>query len=243
MAANGIDCFAKGIDLVRRPGLRQYVIIPLMINVIVLGVLLFWGLSQFDVLHGAVIAWLPEWLSFISWLLSFLVALVVVAISLFAFSIIANIIASPFNAILSERVEMLLVPGLKHEPTNMALLLPRAVARELSKLVYLLPRLLGLVILSLIPGLNALAPFAWLLFGAWMMAVQYSDYAADNNQVPFGDLRRRLNGKVFQSLLFGICAYFLLAIPLLNLVLIPIAVAGGTAFWVEHLRTGEVTGP
>ena len=71
------------------------------------------------------------------------------------------------------------------------------------------------------------------------MAVQYCDYAADNNQVSFADLRERLNGHVFQALLFGGCAYFLLAIPLVNLLLIPVAVAGGTVMWVERLRLSE----
>ena len=106
----------------------------------------------------------------------------------------------------------------------------------MSKFLYYLPRLIGLIVISFIPGLNAIAPFLWVAFGAWMMAVQYTDYAADNNEVSFSDLRSRLNNRKFQSLLFGFPAYFLLAIPLINLVLIPVGVAGGTKFWIEHLR-------
>ena len=160
-------------------------------------------------------------------------------LGLFAFTIIANIIASPFNAILSEKVGELLVPGIVRPPINLGVMIVRTITREFGKVMYLLPRLLGLVLVSLIPGVNALAPFAWILFGSWMMAVQYCDYAADNNQVSFADLRERLNGHVFQALLFGGCAYFLLAIPLVNLLLIPVAVAGGTVMWVERLRLSE----
>ena len=119
---------------------------------------------------------------------------------------------------------------------NLFIVLVRSVTRELSKLGYFLPRLLGLVILSVIPVINALAPFAWVLFGAWMMTVQYADYGADNNEIKFSDLRRLLEKNVMQSLLFGIIVYFAIAIPLLNLFVIPVAVAGGTVFWVTHLK-------
>ncbi|MFT5210922.1 MAG: CysZ protein, partial [Flavobacterium sp.] len=119
---------------------------------------------------------------------------------------------------------------------NLFIVLARSLTREISKLAYFLPRLLGLIVLSLIPGLNALAPVAWILFGAWMMTVQYADYAADNNEIKFSDLRHRLENNVIQSLLFGIIVYFVIAIPLLNLFVIPVAVAGGTVFWVERLK-------
>ena len=76
----------------------------------------------------------------------------------------------------------------------------------------------------------------WLLFGGWMMAIQYCDYAADNNLVSFGQLRRRLAGRRAEALLFGLPVYLMMAIPVLNLILLPVAVAGGTVFWVQHLR-------
>ena len=102
--------------------------------------------------------------------------------------------------------------------------------------MYLLPRLLGLLLVSLIPLVNAVAPFLWILFGAWMMAVQYTDYAADNNDMTFTGLRRRLAERRVQSIMFGLPAYLLLAIPVVNLILMPVGVAGGTVFYVRHLK-------
>jgi len=84
--------------------------------------------------------------------------------------------------------------------------------------------------------INVIAPLLWILFGAWMMAVQYADYGADNNELSFSALRQRLGRNTLDALLFGILAYVVVAIPFLNLLLIPAAVAGGTVFWVEHLR-------
>jgi CysZ protein len=68
-----------------------------------------------------------------------------------------------------------------------------------------------------------------------MMAIQFADYSADNNGVSFTELRRRMSQNKVDALLFGLLAYVLVAIPLLNLILIPAAVAGGTVFWINHL--------
>ena len=155
---NGIDCFFEGFRLVRKPGLRQYVLIPLGINFVVLGIVMFFGFSQYDQLVGAVTSWLPDWLAFLAGIMTFLAAVMIFAVGIYLFTIVANIIASPFNAILSEKVEAHLVPGLVLESPSLALIIGRSVAREVSKLLYLLPRLLGLLVLSLIPGINAIAP-------------------------------------------------------------------------------------
>lgn len=233
---NGIDCFFEGFRLVRQPGLRQFVIVPIIINTIVLSFVMFYGFSQYDAWLLAVRELLPDWLSFISAMIGFLAAIVIFALSIYCFSIIANIISSPFNALLSLKIEEQLTGKIEGTNPNMFLVLSRTIVREMSKLGYFLPRIFGLMILSLIPGLNTIAPFAWILFGAWMMAVQYADYAADNNELSFKDLRKRMNDNTFQSLLFGIIVYFVIAIPLVNLVVIPISVAGGTVFWIEHLK-------
>jgi len=71
-----------------------------------------------------------------------------------------------------------------------------------------------------------------------MMSVQYTDYAADNNGISFSELRRRLGGDRINSFGFGLAVYLMMLIPLLNLVLIPAAVAGGTVLWVERLTDG-----
>jgi len=235
-AMNGINCFFEGARLVRQPGLRQYVIVPLIINIVVLGVIMAYGISQYDTWMLVLTEWLPDWLQFLAWLIGLLAAIVIFAVGIYCFSFLANVIASPFNAILSEKVEEQLVPGLNHPRINFAVVLTRAVAREFGKLLYFLPRFLGLLLLSVIPGLNAVAPFAWIIFGAWMMAVQYTDYAADNNQVSFSELRKRLEDRPMQALFFGLIVYFVIVIPVINLVLIPVAVAGGTVYWVEQLR-------
>jgi CysZ protein len=236
---SGIGYVARGFSLILQPGLRRYVIVPLLINVVVFIGLIAMGISYFDSWVVSSLASLPDWLGFLSWLMWIVFVFLAAAFLFVFFTLLANIIAAPFNAILSVRVEERLGHVSAESASTMSLLLvlPRAVAREFSKLVYYLPRLIGLAVLSVIPGVNLLAPPLWLLFGGWMMSVQYADYAADNNGIRFSDLRRSLSGDRINSLGFGLVVYLMMLIPLLNLVLIPTAVAGGTVFWVERLGT------
>ena len=69
-----------------------------------------------------------------------------------------------------------------------------------------------------------------------MVAIQYCDYGADNNQVSFRVLRKRMALHKLSAVSFGVPINIMLAIPLVNLFLLPIAVAGGTVFWVRNLR-------
>lgn len=233
----GIDCALEGLRLIRQPGLRRYVIMPLAINIIIFAVVLGYAFVLFETWIDAIIGQFPDWASFLYWLIWPLAVLAAVVFLMYGFTILANIIASPFNAVLSVKVEEQMVGRLDDVPQIVWWrVIPRAIGRELAKIAYFLPRLIALLILTMIPFVNIIAPILLLLFGAWMMAVEYTDYAADNNEVGFRDLRRRLGANRLQSLLFGILVYVLIAIPVINLVLMPAAVAGGTVFWAKHLR-------
>lgn len=233
----GIDCAFEGLRLIRQPGLRRYVIMPLIINIIIFAAVLGYAFLLFETWIDAIVGQLPDWASFLYWLIWPIAVLAGVVFLMYGFTIVANIIASPFNAVLSTRVEEQMVGRLDDIPQIVWWrVIPRTIGRELAKIVYFLPRLVGLIILTMIPFVNIIAPILLLLFGAWMMAVEYTDYAADNNEVDFRDLRRRLGANRLQSLLFGILVYALMAIPVINLVLMPAAVAGGTVFWAKHLR-------
>lgn len=233
--SGGFDCVFEGLYLIRQPGLRRYVVAPLAINIVMLVAVIVFGAMKFETWTSAMTSHLPAWLAFLSWLVGLFAALLVILILLYLFTIVANIVAAPFNAILSEKVQERLTGSAPTASAGLHLVLTRSILRELAKLTWYLPRLLGLVIVTFIPGVNALAPLLWVIFGAWMMAVEYTDYAADNNEIAFSELRRRLGSNRLQALAFGLLVYVLLAIPFLNLVLIPAAVAGGTAFWVRRV--------
>ncbi|TWI54885.1 CysZ protein [Pseudomonas duriflava] len=229
--------FGEGLKLILRPGLRRFVLLPLLINLTLFIATIAFALRKFEGWVNHLMPVLPHWLSFLEYLLWPLFVLLVLVMVYFTFTLVANIIAAPFNGFLSEKVEVV-VRGTDDFPPfsvgELVAMIPRTMAREFRKLRYYLPRALGLLVLSFIPGLNLIAAPLWLLFGVWMMAVQYLDYPADNHKLGFIEMLEWLRRKRLRSLGFGGITYLALLVPLLNVVFMPAAVAGATLFWIRE---------
>ena len=197
----GLECFLDGFQLISRPELRRYFIIPCVINAVVLTLLVVISYSRFDGWVYIIMGWFPCWMSALYWLVWSISLIVLLVLFLFVFTFVVNIIASPFNAVLSIKVEEALTGSEPKSAVSPWLILPRSVARELWKLVYMLPRLLGLLLITIVPVINMAAPFLWILFGAWMMSIHYLDYAADNNDVSFRELQLRMRARRLDALM------------------------------------------
>ncbi len=234
----GPQYLLQGLSLIWTPGLRLFVILPLLINLLLFGLMLYWSVQRFDGWLHAMLATLPSWLDFLAYVLWPLFVLLLLIMIFFSFTLIANLIAAPFNGLLAEKVEVL-IRGQDNFPAfsmaELLALVPRTLGRELRKLLYFLPRAAGLLLLSLIPGVNLLASPLWLLWGSWMMCVQYLDYPADNHKLGWQDMLSWLRARRWKSLGFGASVYLALWVPGLNLIMMPAAIAGATLFWVrEH---------
>ena len=234
----GAGYLLRGLQMLPDPQIRPFVLVPLLTNVVLFIGAIWLLFSQFSGWVDKMIsAFLPdwEWLSFLHYLLWPIMALLVFFMVYYSFTIVANIIAAPFNGFLSEKVEKRLRGNVITDEGWKAVvaLIPRSIARELSKLAYYLPRVLFLVVLSFIPVINIIAPFLWLLFGAWMMAIQYCDYPMDNNKVSFKNMKLMLKSDRLTSIGFGGLIQLGMMIPILNLILMPAAVVGATIYWVE----------
>ncbi|MBM7060110.1 sulfate transporter CysZ [Pseudomonas sp. UL073] len=234
---SGPQYLREGLKLVLSPGLRLFVLLPLTVNVLLFAALIGFAVEGFSTWVDHLMPSLPDWLSFLSYLLWPLFVVLVLLMVFFTFTMLANIIAAPFNGFLAEKVEVV-VRGQDDFPAfswgELMAMIPRTVGREMRKLAYFLPRALGLFVLSLIPGVNLIAAPLWLLFGVWMMAVQYIDYPADNHKLGWNEMLAWLREKRWQSLGFGGITYLALLIPVVNLLAMPAAVAGATLFWVRE---------
>ena len=232
----------RGSQLVRVPGLRRFVWIPLAINVLV-----FAGLGWF--LYGVLGDWMAELIPFDRfrdiWLIAklesvlrFVLGFIVGLVLAYAFTLLANLIGAPFNSLLAEQVQAHLTgirPGT--EPGVLVLLqsVPKTLWSEISKLFYLGLWLIPLLIAHLIPGLNLIAPFLLFLFGAWMFALEYIDYPMGNHGHGFKAVRKSLRKRRGMAIGFGSVVAVISSIPIVNLFIMPVAVAGATALYVEHI--------
>ena len=225
---DGVGFFLDGARIARQPGLARYAWLPalLSLTIIVAGLALAFGYK--NEFSAYLVAQLPGWLDFLNLILVPLIYLLSVLIGAWLFGFLAVIIASPFLGYLSIEVETArFETGPRHDPSFLHGVVS-ALGRELRKLGYYLPRLLVVLVLSLIPLLNVAAPLLWFLFGAWTLAIQFCDYPTENRGLPFRDTLVLLKRNRTAALGFGSCATLAMAIPILNFLMIPVAVAGGT---------------
>jgi CysZ protein len=225
----------QGLCWLLRPGVRGFVLTPLLINTLLFGVAIWWGASEFNIFLHWLLAKLPAWLDWLRWLLWPLFAVTVLLVGFYTFNLLANFLASPFNTLLAERVEDLVNPGVVRPPGRP---LWREIVRlpgtELRRLVYFLLRAIILLPAFLTPVINTIAPFIWGLFTAWMLALQYLDYPLGNHLIPFAEQRRLLRERWQLALGFGSSVLLLTMIPVVNFLAMPSGVIGATLLWVEQ---------
>lgn len=231
----GISYVFTGLSLITQKGIRPFVVVPLLINIVIFSAGIWFASAQVD---GLMQSLLPGWLSWLEWLLWPLFFVLIFFAVFYTFSIIANLIAAPFNSILAERVEKRL-KGLSVPEFQGYKSLPGIVARtfrsEFSKILYALKWLVLLLVITVIPVVNVIAPFAWAIYGAWMLAITYADYPMGNHELYFKEELPLLKKHRAHALGFGGTLSLITLIPVVNFLAMPVGVAGGTAFWVDRL--------
>ena len=92
-----------------------------------------------------------------------------------------------------------------------------------------------LLLITIIPGLNLIAPLAWLIYGAWMYSLQYTDYPMGNHNLFMKEELVILRKNRGNALGFGLATTLITIVPVLNFLAMPVAVSGATALWVKKL--------
>ena len=237
-ALHGAGYVVRGARLLAHPRLRPFVLIPLLVNILIFSSLIGWGYAWLSETLEQTLATLPEWLRFLEWLIWPLVVVATGLITGYLFTAVALVIASPFNTLLAEKAEELVtgrpVQGLEGL-TGALIGVPRGIFREIAKLLYYVPMALFVLLLSIVPAVNAIAPLLWLLLGAWMMSIQFVDYPMDNHERSFADVKAAVRSRRLSSMGFGGLVALCTGIPIINFVVVPAAVVGATILWVEEL--------
>ncbi|MGQ9927568.1 MAG: EI24 domain-containing protein [Chloroflexaceae bacterium] len=229
----------------RTPRLWSYVIVPILLNVVVATLLYFglfavaWqSLDRFLSLEGALgtaLLWLAR-------------ALVGLALALgigFLLVRFGVVLGAPWYSQLSEELEALCV-GDSHVRRPFSLPAAaydvwRALQFEGKKLALVLAVWLPSLLLLLVPGIGPLLHMASnLALGATIACLDFFDGPLERRRWRFRArlalIRRMLPG----SLGFGLLAFALVSIPLVNLLAIPLCITAGNLLVIER---GGVIGP
>ena len=176
-------------------------------------------------------------LGVLHWLLRALVLLLLWALGLLAVVFLTSIVAAPFNDLLSEEVEHL-VTGKKGPDFSLAVLLrdsARTIGLELLKLLIYAVIMVPLFLLAqLLPVIGQViySIFAF-LFTALYFSVDYVDWPASRRSRSITYRFSMLQEHFLPMFGFGTGVWLFLFIPLVNLLFMPAAVAGGTLLFLD----------
>jgi CysZ protein len=223
-----VRCIWQGLAYLHAPGLRRLVWLPLVVNLVVYSM----GFLAAGHYFSIAMDWLlPNWLDWMRWLLWPLLALSLLVIAFFTFTLVANLLGSPFYGELSAQVQRLRGEPLVLEkgagPVGSAM---ESLGLEFQRLKYLALRAVPILVLLPIPGINVVASVLWMALGAWTLALEYFSYPLENRGFGFAEQRRFLAGRRIEVLVFGGTVMLGLTVPVLNILIPPAAVIGATLY-------------
>lgn len=217
--------------------LFKYIIVPFLINVVVLSLAVFWGLSFFNSVAVHYIpsgdAWYWVILSYFLWIVAILTTMTLV---FFGFTVTGSIIASPFNDILSEKTEEILTGIPQEEPFVLRVFLKdgtRTVIDESKKVAVFVILMLILLPLNLFPGGTLPYSILSVLLTIFFLTVEYTGYVFSRKHLTFKDQWRFIFARKLLLLGFGVGVMAVLAIPFLQFLSIPLGVVGATKLWQD----------
>jgi CysZ protein len=230
----GLDAVREAARLLRRPAVRPFVVVPVLVNV---GVFVVGGYWIYTSLADSVSAVLP---ADYAWLRYLLLPLLLAALAMggfLVFSLVANLLATPFNGLLCEAI-LRELQGVQGPAPAVSLFaeLHRGLLGELGKNWYLLKLVLPAILLWFIPGLNVLGVLVWPIIGIWALGLEYLDGVLGNQGRPFPAALGYMRSHRGLMLGAGGPLFAMTSIPGLNLFAMPLGVATATVLYARHLK-------
>ncbi len=104
---------------------------------------------------------------------------------------------------MSEKIEEMMTGNKINEDISFMSLVGSSIRSQLGKLVYILLWSAGLLLISLIPVVNLISPVLWVVFGSWLLSLEYLDYPMGNHNLTFKQQKIMLSRRRGLSLGFG----------------------------------------
>jgi CysZ protein len=236
------------------PRLWGYLFTPIVINIIV-GVFVYatlsWaGLQGLEQVIASLAQWLaqtianlPSWLGFLEYLLLGLAWLVRMLLTLILFIIIGLIfvqfgciLGAPWYGKLSEQLEQICTNNIEVVEVGIIRDIGRAILFEIKKLLLVTAIGLPLLLANFLPGIGAvISSTGGLVLTGTIVCLDFFDAPLERRRFTF---RKKL-GIIIKSLPasagFSLVCLGLIAVPLLNLITIPLCVGSGTLFMCDRI--------
>lgn len=220
--------------LFKNKKLWKYIAIPVFLNIVIVG---GFGIWSFFLIKGWLLGFfIGGWMMILFYIVITLVGTALFAFVMVLFMLLANIINAPFNDLLSEKTEEILIKKKNDEKFSLKILskdLRRTVFEEFKKLFVFGGGQLILLLLNFIPVIGNIA-YAILsfLFTVFLLSYEYLDYPMSRKRIEFKTKIKFIKENWQSAFGFGLAVFVLLFIPLVNLVFIPLCVVGATSLYL-----------
>lgn len=219
--------------VVTNPSLYKYVAIPFIINVVVFSAAIYWGYDLFANLAGQYFSAQDPWYwQILAAVVKFTAALITLVVVFFAFTVVGNLIAAPFNDVLSERTERLMTGNHIDEPFSLAQFAKdmwRVMLDEVRKMSIFVVLMVVALLFNFLPGVGSLI-YAVLSVGLtlYFLIIEYTGYVFGRKHLGFKDQRKFIAQNRLGALGFAVAVMCMLFIPFVQFLTIPIAVVAAT---------------
>jgi len=222
--------------------LWKYAAAPLFISSVILGtsyvILYHWFFKLMEPYSAQEWYWRALYYA-----VALMVMLLLLVVFFFLFTRVASALAAPFNEVISQKTEEIIRGTFQDEPFSLIRMLKdsgRSVVHSFKILGAYLFLLAGGLLLLLIPGIGALLySVASALLSSYLLAYEYLGYPMDRRRLTFSEKMKFLRSRLVTTMGFGLGNLAVASIPLLNLLFIPAAVAGGTLLFLDVEDSGR----
>jgi len=246
--------------LLKSPALLGDVLVPIVVNIL-LGVALYFGilLPTWSVITGwetglpteisrwlatlptwaqQILGWLPTGATLLDDVVRWLLAIALcIAIGL-ALVQFGAIVGAPWYGHLAEQVERSRLGQLPPAPVSVSRAIQdirRAIAFQLKKLLLLVifgATLLGFNFFP--PFGNLIASIGWIALATVLVFLDFIDPPLERRRLSFRTKLSLIGRTLPASASFGLTALWLVSIPLLNLIAVPLCIVAGTLFCCDY---------
>jgi len=246
--------FKAVITFSKNPQLIKYIAIPIAVNIIVAlalySGLLYFGWQIVDSVQADLVSWfdqliegLPQWMGFLAYLVSGLIAIVRVLLVIvlliatgFVLTQFGVLLGAPWYGQLSEQLEKLRTGQVELIELNIVSDLGRAVLYELKKLVLIAIIGLPLIFVNFFPGIGSLvSTVGSIALTTTIVCMDFLDSCLERRRLKFRQKLKIVLKNLPATGSFGLVCLGLISIPLINLVTIPLCVASGTLFICDRV--------
>lgn len=223
-----------------KKGYKKYFILPFMLNVIVLGSIVYFSFTTLDPIISDLLKGDSTIFSILRVIIRPFLFLILAFISIFLYSIIGNIITAPFNDLLSEKVENLISGETFDEKFSISLIIQdmiRIVSNIIRLLLLVVIINLFLLFLNLIPVVGQIlySILSFMVTG-FFFGFQFFDFPLERRRYVFKE-KLSIAWK-FKFMIVGLgTGFFLISlIPIVGFLSLNLGAAAATILFIDHVK-------